>query len=692
MQEVFLRMKLSKRKLLVITENIEMKLFSSEETCMVTITHVEEELSFHQSPLEHPLVLDCEEDKEEPELQVQTPPRQQAEPKTASPVRAEVQHCPPVLGAMEDIEIEMEVFPPLPKSEDSSIMSSPSTNRASRLRWKSLSPQRTGLVVKDILCLPGGHELPQLERHTVPRAKERAALAALGMTARITIDCRWSANQMERRLAALFQDQSVERAGQTFSFTYLQCVPGSRVLFVPDTPAEGWTGEQVLRTSGHGALYVLRYQEQPQEELEKSASETPEVNNGTEFCLESCSDEDNQTESCDPDTTEEIDLDLDSILTRFRQENVDQDSEIQLQVKRRDLLQDALKAVRRRGFCCRTTPLVSFSGEDTDGHEGPIREFFRLSLQQLQQQSCVFEGHPGRLLFTYDLAALEDRKYYEAGVLIGWSLAQGGPGPRCLHPALYQLMCGQNPSLEDFSWRDIVDMETQTLLQQLHGAERLSPDLSDWLSSCRIPEVSAQSDETLSVYIKLVKHHIYHRVSSMISQFTEGLNSCGALWDTMRCHWEQFVPVMTSEQQQPLTLQHFKQLFSVCYSRADGGLRTAEETTAGHWDTVLSRVSDGQTDFSFEDLLTFITGADQLTPPGPPGLISLCFYSQDAGSLAVRLPQASTCALQLFLPRGVASAAELTELLSRAVHESLGFTRLQTQKHAEGCCIEVMTG
>lgn len=55
------------------------------------------------------------------------------------------------------------------------------------------------------------------------------------------------------------------------------------------------------------------------------------------------------------------------------------------------------------------------------------------------QESSVFEGLPGRLLLTYDLAALEMRMYYKAGVLIGWSLAHCGPGPHCLHPALYQV-------------------------------------------------------------------------------------------------------------------------------------------------------------------------------------------------------------------------------------------------------------
>ncbi|XP_029285775.1 uncharacterized protein LOC115007178 isoform X2 [Cottoperca gobio] len=702
--------KTSERKaaLLSISENIEMELFSSEEPCVVTFKlEVEEELSFDQRHLEHPLVPDCE---EEPELQVETVTRPQNKPKTESPAKTEAEHCLPVLGFVEGIEIEMEVFPSLGlseselldiKSHDPSIMTPPFSNKASRLKWKRLTLQKTGLIVKDVVCLPRGHYLAQLERHIVPRGKERAALAAMGMTARITIDYSWSTTQMKSRLATLFQGRFVKRVGQRFSFTYLQCVPGSGVLFVPDTPAEGWTGEHVLQTSGLGALYILSHQDYPQAESKKSASDTPVVNM-KEFCLEasteSCPEEENhlgiQTQPCAPNTKEEFTLDLDSILRLFRQENMDGGVETHIQVRRRDLLHSALKVVRRPGFCFRTRPIVSFSGEETDGHEGPLREFFRLTLLELQQSS-VFEGLPGRLFFIYDLAALENRKYYEAGVLIGWSLAQGGPGPRCLHPVLYQLMCGQNPSLEDFSWRDVVDVETQIRLQQLQSCtdvKLLPSGLCDWLSNCGIPGVySAHSDEIPTIYIHLVKHCIYYRVASMISQFTEGLNSCGGLWAMVQSHREAFVPVMTSAQQQPLTLEEFKPLFNVCYSRPDSQLRAAEEATAGHWETVLTLVSDGQADFSFEVLLAFITGADHLPPLGFPRLISLCFYSQDASMSGVRLPHASTCALELFLPRGAAGAADLRVLLSRAMHEALGFTRFQTEGDGEGSCIEVMT-
>lgn len=48
------------------------------------------------------------------------------------------------------------------------------------------------------------------------------------------------------------------------------------------------------------------------------------------------------------------------------------------------------------------------------------------------------------------------------------------------------------------------------------------------------------------------------------------------------------------------------------------------------WEKLMSPCvhSDGRTDFSFEDLLTFITGADHLPPLGFPRSISLRFYCQ----------------------------------------------------------------
>nr|XP_019960476.1 PREDICTED: uncharacterized protein LOC109640741 [Paralichthys olivaceus] len=258
-----------------MTENIEMKLFSSEELCtVITTQEQQEEHIFHQRHLEHPLVPDCDKEPEpEVQTQVQTHPGQQDGPRSEPPAREETEHCTPVpSGFMEEIEIEMEVLPSCKVSGREFVELLP--NKVRRVKWRRLVPQRTGLVVKDVVCLPREPDLAQLERHLVPQGKERAALVTMGTTARITIDYSWSANQMESRLALLFREKF---ARQRFSFVYLQCLQGSRVLFVPNTPADGWTGEQVLRISGHGPLYIFVHQDEPQAECEKSAKEAPVV-------------------------------------------------------------------------------------------------------------------------------------------------------------------------------------------------------------------------------------------------------------------------------------------------------------------------------------------------------------------------------------------------------------------------------
>ncbi|MEQ2282844.1 hypothetical protein AMECASPLE_004956 [Ameca splendens] len=675
--------------LLAVTENIEMRLFSSEEeSVIITTQERKEENTFEQRYryLEHPLAPDPEVD-EDPLVEIK--PRQQAEPKTKPSVCEETLYCSHIDDINDDeTDIEMESFPPIrlsdielveikPSDHATSYPSSP--NKAHHIKWKKLIPQKIRHVVKDVICLPREHYIAQLEgRQMTPQL---TALADVGLTARITVDSSWSANQMENRLVLLFQSQFLKKSGQRFSFTYLQSVWGSKVLFVPETPAEGWTGEQVLRISENGALYIFSHHNYEQDQSEGSPHKTAVFNRsdlGPSKESQSPLVGQNQPYVCR--APERLTLNLDTILKLFRLKITSEDAQTHIKVNRDDVLSSALKEVRKPGFSFRSKPVIAFSEEEMESHEEAFREFFRLTLLELQQ-SCVFEGCQERLFLTYDLTALDDRMYYEAGVLIGWSLAHGGPGPCCLHPALFELMCCQSPSLEDFNWRDIVDAEAQLRLQELHNCieeKQLSPSLCDWMSCCGIHGIHlACSNEIPAIYARLVKHYIYHRVASMISQFIEGLNSCGGLWDLVKSHWELFLPVMTRKEQRALSLEDFKQLFVFCFSNSDSELRAAEEATAAHWETVLTMVSDGEAYFSFEDLLLFISGADHYPPLGFTKLISLRFYSQDTSSSDMILPYAFEDSLELFLPRGVPEALDLLVLLNRALHRALDL-RLQS--------------
>lgn len=77
---------------------------------------------------------------------------------------------------------------------------------------------------------------------------------------------------------------------------------------------------------------------------------------------------------------------------------------------------------------------------------------------------------------------------------------------------------------------------------------------------------------------------------------------------------------------------------------------------------------------TFEDLLTFLSGADCLPPLGFHKKAEIDFYTQD--NTCRRLPSASTCSMVLFLPRGVQDETELEKLLTEAVKGSLGFGKV----------------
>ncbi|KAM3608331.1 uncharacterized protein V6R79_023110 [Siganus canaliculatus] len=65
-------------------------------------------------------------------------------------------------------------------------------------------------------------------------------------------------------------------------------------------------------------------------------------------------------------------------------------------------------------------------------------------------------------------SALDQKKFFKCGNLIAWSIAHGGPGLKALDPCLYQLMCGQEPPIEQFDWRVLPDPDVQNKLQRVN--------------------------------------------------------------------------------------------------------------------------------------------------------------------------------------------------------------------------------
>ncbi|KAK1875428.1 G2/M phase-specific E3 ubiquitin-protein ligase [Dissostichus eleginoides] len=271
---------------------------------------------------------------------------------------------------------------------------------------------------------------------------------------------------------------------------------------------------------------------------------------------------------------------------------------------------------------------------------GPQREFFRLLMIEVQTSMGIFEGKAGQVFLTYDQAALDGHKYFQAGRLIAWSVAHGGPCIKALDPSLYQLMCGQEPQLEQFDCSVLPDPDVQSRVKrilQCKTAEDLSAlqkDLGDWISECGVPGIfSATIGEIPKIYAYVVKHYIFLRTAKMVNQLTEGMNALGTLG-----------PV----QEEQIT-----------------GKRGGHDIQLG----VVLNIEDKLTELT--DLLIFITGADEVPTLGFPNKPSIDFYTQEAGMR--RLPYASTCAMTLFLPRGITEEQELHNILNQSVKDSWAF-------------------
>ena len=71
----------------------------------------------------------------------------------------------------------------------------------------------------------------------------------------------------------------------------------------------------------------------------------------------------------------------------------------------------------------------------------------------------------------------------------------------------------------------------------------------------------------------------------------------------------------------------------------------------------------------------FITGSDRVPPNGFHKMIKIKFFDSEEG--VHRRPSASTCALELYLPRGVSDTDYFNELMTSSLRDSMGFGKFE---------------
>ena len=135
-------------------------------------------------------------------------------------------------------------------------------------------------------------------------------------------------------------------------------------------------------------------------------------------------------------------------------------------VRRSDLLQDAIRQFSRSSFDVSKLLKVCFIGESAVDDGGPRREFFRLLLQELFSASGLFDGYPESTSPQHNVVAIAQSQFSMAGKVIAASIVQGGPAPACFSPAAADMLV-YNEVLSNVRLSDIVDAEVQMQMQRV---------------------------------------------------------------------------------------------------------------------------------------------------------------------------------------------------------------------------------
>ena len=122
-------------------------------------------------------------------------------------------------------------------------------------------------------------------------------------------------------------------------------------------------------------------------------------------------------------------------------------------VRRRHIWSDT-KQVFSKPYANLVLPVkVVFVGEQAEDEGGPKREFFRLALAAATSDPALFSGPCDRRVVQHNTTALLRKEFRHVENLISMSIIQGGPGPMCFAPWIYDHLSmgidGTNPEACD---------------------------------------------------------------------------------------------------------------------------------------------------------------------------------------------------------------------------------------------------
>ncbi|XP_076080247.1 G2/M phase-specific E3 ubiquitin-protein ligase-like [Mytilus galloprovincialis] len=112
-----------------------------------------------------------------------------------------------------------------------------------------------------------------------------------------------------------------------------------------------------------------------------------------------------------------------------------------------------------------------------------------------------------------------------------------------------------------------------------------------------------------------MKQLLFYRTSAEIAQFCSGLNDVFGFWDIVKQNpktWKGKFSAMP----QNMNKRMFQSLYDIKWSVIGSNRRAEKEDSIYCWEIFLQDIDEKEVDVSFEELLFFVTGADEIPPAG----------------------------------------------------------------------------
>lgn len=138
-----------------------------------------------------------------------------------------------------------------------------------------------------------------------------------------------------------------------------------------------------------------------------------------------------------------------------------------LHIRRNHMWHDALRAITKPTFDPLLPVRVTFIGEPAVDDGGPRREFFTLALMKMSEDATIFQGPLECWSFVHNMQGLQKRLFFYAGLFVGLSMANGGPGLACLAKTIYSYLCYGLGNGREFHEEEIANDEIKDQLQQV---------------------------------------------------------------------------------------------------------------------------------------------------------------------------------------------------------------------------------